>query len=190
MKKKGEGERGEQSHLLSVSSCIAQIKAPRALCRHLHFPFFDQNFCLATPSWVVARETGLWKGVRSANQSWLAVSEMLNHLSNSLSLIVKERTGAHGLSFQSRCFFSLYPVFLIIIAVYPFPWLASISLNYTFIEAKLFQKLRNIMCELNVSLSLPSWHLLYNGDYTELDMNWTDAHAEDFQVLVYDSELV
>lgn len=98
--------------------------------------------------------------------------------------------GAHGLSFQSRCFFSLYPAFLIIIAVYPFLWLASISLNYTFIEAKLFQKLRNIMCELNVSLSLPNWHLLYNGDYTELDLNWADTHAEDFQVLVYDFELV
>lgn len=46
------------------------------------------------------------------------------------------------------------------------------------------------MCELNVSLILPSWHLLYNGDYTELDMNWTDTHAEDLQVLAYDSELV
>lgn len=46
------------------------------------------------------------------------------------------------------------------------------------------------MCELNISLSLPNWHLLYNGDYTELDLNWADTHAKDFQVLVYDFELV
>lgn len=54
----------------------------------------------------------------------------------------------------------------------------------------MFQKLCNIICELNVNLSLPSCYLLCNGDYTELDMNWTDPHAENFQVLVYDSELV
>lgn len=104
---------------------------------------------------------------------------MLTHLSKSLPLSVKERTGAHKLHFQSWYLFSLYPVFLIIIAVYPFLWFASISLNYTFIEAKLFQKLCNIMRKLNVSLSLPNWYLLYNGDYTELDMNWAEAHAED-----------
>lgn len=54
----------------------------------------------------------------------------------------------------------------------------------------MFQKLGNITHELNVNMSSPTWHLLYDGDYVELDVNWTERHTEDFQILVYDSEFV
>lgn len=52
----------------------------------------------------------------------------------------------------------------------------------------MFQKLSNIY-ELNVNLSLIT--TFYIMEITlNLITNWTDLHGEDFQVLVYDSELV